>query len=389
MLRLALGRGLGAVCAVSLWPSERQQGRTASPSAWQLPSRLTALCEDSLQNPDIAIISGTACAELSQQISQELDMALCKVSISQFSDGETFVNIQESMRGKDVFVIQTCAPPVNESVMELVLSIGAAKRSGASHVTAVIPYFGYRLNRRGLPLSTTHHSRFLWNAAGDLAKMLLIVGADKVISVDLQKPGQGHEACFFRTNLPAETISTNDLFVQHFQSIITGDAPIVVVAPNSELVKKATKFQRKLKSVRPEWALDSAVFLRTDAEPTSTASFLGDVKGKDVVLIEDYIDSAQHITVLTNRMLKEGARKVYVFASHGLFSDEAVRLIDLSPVTQVVVSNSIPLPKNASSNKIVQLSLASLLAKVIRSDNSYDSNTEFNPDVSEEQYDIE
>jgi ribose-phosphate pyrophosphokinase len=194
--------------------------------------------------------------------------------------------------GKGVFVIQSCAPPVNESIMELILCIGAAKRAGASHVTAVIPYFGYRLNRRGLPLSTTHHSRFLWNAASDLAKMLMIVGADKVISVDLQKPGQGHEACFFKTQLPAETISTHDLFAQHFQQSMSGEAPIVVVAPNTEMVKKAKKFQRKLKSFRPEWDIETATFLRTDAEPAALSQILGDLKGKDVVLIEDYIGTS-------------------------------------------------------------------------------------------------
>ncbi len=243
---------------------------------------------DKNQNPDIVIISGTTSVPLSQKVCRELQRPLSNVAISQFSDGETFVNIQESMRGKDVFVIQTCAPPVNDNIMELLLSIAAAKRSGASTVTAVIPYFGYRLNRRGLPLSTTHHSRFLWNAAGDLAKMLLVVGADKVISVDLQKPGQGHEACFFKTQLPAETISTHDLFVQYFQSNLAGDVPIVVVAPNTELVKKAKKFQRKLKFLRPEWIVDTAAFLRTDAD-SAASNLLGDVKGKDVVLIEDYI----------------------------------------------------------------------------------------------------
>jgi ribose-phosphate pyrophosphokinase len=281
MLRSVLGKSL-AVAAASSFILDRD--RKVSPFV------TTARCESSsTQNPDIVIISGTTSVILSQKVCTELQRPLSNVAISQFSDGETFVNIQESMRGKDVFVIQTCAPPVNDNIMELLLSIAAAKRSGASSVTAVIPYFGYRLNRRGLPLSTTHHSRFLWNAAGDLAKMLLVVGADKVISVDLQKPGQGHEACFFKTQLPAETISTHDLFVQYFQQNLTGDAPIVVVAPNTEMVKKAKKFQRKLKSFRPEWTVDTAAFLRTDAESVNVTNLLGDVKGKDVVLIEDYI----------------------------------------------------------------------------------------------------
>lgn len=304
MLRSVLGKSV--VVAVTLPILEgRNDSSRGLPSLWthSFPF-VTARCDgstpilDKNQNPDIVIISGTTSVPLSQKVCQELQRPLSNVAISQFSDGETFVNIQESMRGKDVFVIQTCAPPVNDNIMELLLSIAAAKRSGASSVTAVIPYFGYRLNRRGLPLSTTHHSRFLWNAAGDLAKMLLVVGADKVISVDLQKPGQGHEACFFKTQLPAETISTHDLFVQYFQHNLPGDAPIVVVAPNTELVKKAKKFQRKLKSLQPEWTVDTAAFLRTDADAAPLSNLLGDVKGKDVVLIEDYIGKSPNLLLL-------------------------------------------------------------------------------------------
>jgi ribose-phosphate pyrophosphokinase len=253
------------------------------------------------QNPDIAIISGTASRALSTLVCKELNRPLSDVDISQFSDGETSISIRESMRGKDVFIIQTCAPPVNDSVMELLLSIAAAKRSGATSVTAVIPYFGYRLNRRGLPISTTHHSRFLWNAAGDLAKMLLVVGADKVISVDLQRPGQGHEACFFKTQLPAETISTNDMFVSYFQNHLDGSVPVAVVSPNTEFVKKAKKFQRKLKSSRDDLIVDYAAFLRSDSDTSfmkgASLELQGDVKGKDVILIEDYIGKCTLIEI--------------------------------------------------------------------------------------------
>ena len=118
-------------------------------------------------------------------------------------------------------------------------------------VTAVIPYFGYKHNRRGLPISTTHHSRFLWNAAGDLAKMLQCVGVDKVISVDLQRPGQGPEACFFNVQIPAETISTSDEFASYFHKNISLHNNVVIVSPNTEYVKKARKFQKQLSSLLP------------------------------------------------------------------------------------------------------------------------------------------
>lgn len=123
------------------------------------------------EDPDVSILSGSANRALSEKVVLHLKRHLSEAEVAKFSDGEIFINIKESMRGKDVFIIQSCAPPVNDSVIELLLTIAAAKRSGASTVTAVIPYFGYKLNRRGLPISTTHHSRFLWSAAADISKM--------------------------------------------------------------------------------------------------------------------------------------------------------------------------------------------------------------------------
>jgi ribose-phosphate pyrophosphokinase len=242
---------------------------------------------------NVAIIAGTASKELSQRVCDEMGKQLSPTEVSKFSDGETSISLRDSMRGKDVFIIQTCSSPVNESTMELLLSIGAARRSGASSVTAVIPYFGYRLNRRGFPMSSTHHSRFLWNAANDIAKMLLILGADKVISFDLQRPGQNHEACFFKNSLPAETVSTNDLFIQHFSNNLPQNTSVIIVAPTTELVKKAKKYQMRLRSSRSDLHVDCGAFLRTDADsiPLNGAGIemKGDVKDKVVILIADYI----------------------------------------------------------------------------------------------------
>lgn len=346
------------------------------------------------EDPDISIISGTANRPLSEKIAQSLGRELSDVEIKRFADGEISISINESMRGKDVFILQTCASPVNDSVMELLLSVAAAKRSGATSVTAVIPYFGYKLNRRGLPISTTHHSRFLWSAASDLAKMLLVMGVDKVISVDLQRPGQGHEACFFHQSLPAETITTHDLFTEHFNNTLSRDTPIVIVSPNTELVKKAKKFQSKLSNLRPSQEIDCAAFLRSDSDLSylkgAPLELQGDdVRGKDVVLIEDYIDSAVHISILCNRLLKEGANRVYVAASHGYFDDKSINLINLSPITQMIISDSIPLPANSENSKeIVQLSIAPLIAKIIQSDAKY-AVVEFNPDNEDDQFVME
>jgi ribose-phosphate pyrophosphokinase len=199
--------------------------------------------------------------------------------------------------GKDVFIVQTCAAPVNDNVMELLLTVTAARRAGASTVTTVIPYFGYKYHRRGLPISTTYHSRFLWSAAGDLAKMLHAVGVDGVISVDLQRPGQGHEACFFDSSIPVETVSANDVFVDYFKTKVNPPLKkVVVVSANTECVKKARKFQRKLKNVLGIDEVDYAVFMReggaqyeSTTAVTRGSELLGDVQGADVIIIDDIV----------------------------------------------------------------------------------------------------
>jgi ribose-phosphate pyrophosphokinase len=209
------------------------------------------------------ILSGTANLALSQQIADLLHTELLDVTTRRFSDGELNCVINESIRGKDIIIVQTCAAPVNDNIMELLLTVAAARRAGANTVTAVIPYFGYKYHRRGLPISTTYSSRFLWSAAADLAKMLQCVGVDSVVSVDLQRPGQGHEACFFDSNIPVETISTSQAFAEYFKNNIEPPLKkVVIVSANTECVKKARKFQRKLKEVTGLEDVEYAVFMR-------------------------------------------------------------------------------------------------------------------------------
>lgn len=193
--------------------------------------------------------------------------------------------------------------------MELLLTIAAARRAGANNVTAVIPYFGYKYNRRGLPISTTYSSRFLWSAASDLAKMLQTVGVDNVISVDLQRPGQGHEACFFDLNIPVETISTSEVFAEYFRDNI--DPPlqkVVILSANTLAVKKARKFQKKLKAATGLEDVDYAVFLRDDNDwmhrkdrgfpVPSSNELLGDVAGADVIIIDDIVGMLKSFIIL-------------------------------------------------------------------------------------------
>ena len=340
------------------------------------------------------MLSGTANRKLSEDVAKLLNTRLLDVTTKRFSDGEINCVINESIRGKDVFIIQTCSAPVNDNIMELLLTVAAARRAGAHNVSAVIPYFGYKYHRRGMPISTTYNSRFLWSAASDLAKMLHTVGVDNVVSVDLQRAGQGHEATFFTEAIPVETINTSDIFAEYFATQIQPPmSKVVVVSANNQCVKKARKFQRKLKAASGLDEVDYAVFLGDASHKQSSHDLLGDVRGADVIIIDDIVgklcvvrfelfclprilpvcfllvaaDTAAQLAVLTRRIKLDGAKRVWVCASHGLFSQKAMELIDLSPIEGVVVTDSVPLPATSSA-KIAQVSIAPLLARVIETE---------------------
>lgn len=241
-------------------------------------------------NQNVVVLSGTASHKLSEDIAKLLNSPLMDVTTKRFSDGEINCVINESIRGKDVFIVQTCAAPVNDNIMELLLTVAAARRAGAQNVTTVIPYFGYKYHRRGMPISTTYNSRFLWSAASDLAKMLQTVGVDNVVSVDLQRPGQGHEATFFAETIPVETINTSNIFTEYFATQIQPPLQkVVIVSANSQCVKKARKFQKKLKQASDIEEVDYAVFIGDASQKPSANDLLGDVKGADVIIIDDII----------------------------------------------------------------------------------------------------
>lgn len=201
---------------------------------------------------DLLIISGTGHDALSSEVAKLCGVKLTDARLGRFADGEVDIQIHEDIRGKSIFIIKTCSAPVNESILELLLTISAVRRASVKRITVVIPYFGYKHHRRGSSISSLHHSRFLSSFAVDFAKMISVMGADRVISVDLQRPGQGGEACFFDNNIPLETIITTDMMInfciQKFELMHpnskSGSPPgLVVVAPNAECVVKARKFQ--------------------------------------------------------------------------------------------------------------------------------------------------
>lgn len=325
---------------------------------------------------ELAVLAGTSHPQLVDKICQELRTAPIDAVVGRFADGECKIEVDQNIRGKDVYIIQSCIAPVNDSVMELLLLVSCAKRSGAKRVNAVIPYFGYKHHRRGSPISTGLSSRFLWSASADFAKMLEVVGVDRVISVDLQRPGQGHEACFFSSMVPVETIITVDQTAEYYANTHKYDGPVVVISPNPECIKKAQKFQKTLQALYAPKGGDVtlAAFVQGGYESgwldPKLSNLFGDVQGKDVVIVDEMIDTGITLVTLSEKLKTAGAKTVTVTASHGLFTNNAMSIIhDSAAVDRVLVTDTLPLPEN-SSNKVETITVSKMLARVIQTEHT-------------------
>jgi len=319
----------------------------------------------------LSLISGSSNNPLARSVSQQIKVPLCDAKISRFADGEVSVQINEDIRGKDVYILQSCTAPVNDSIMELLLTVSCVRRASARRVVAIIPYYGYKHHRRGTAVSTKHNSRFLTSSPSDFALMLQQVGVDRVITVDLQRPGQGSEACFFDTVIPVESIMSTEVFLTHLLRENRLQGPLTIVSPNAEVYKKAKKYQRKLEEhfrSKVNFVLFQADEHGAGPINTDKLAVAGDTKltipHGDVIIVDDMIDTAGTIVNLAERLTEAGGKNIYVCASHGLFTEGSMNRIEKSKIHKILVTDSLPLPANASK-KISQVSLKHSLADVI------------------------
>lgn len=341
---------------------------------------------------DLCLVACHGHKRLAEEVAELIGVPTANVTFKSFSDGECLIRFEENVRGRDVFVFQSCAAPVNDTVMELLLTISCARRAGARKVVAVVPYFGYKHHRRAAQISTKHQSRFLSSGAVDFAKMMEMMGVDRVISVDLQRPGQGQEACFFDSGVPLEVLISLDLLVKHFvdkhNNSRNGELlnPIVVVTPNAECFKKARKFQLEMqrgigRDVKLAAYLSSGYkargedMSRTSELHSHALELVGhdvDIRGADVIIVDDMIDTAGTLSTLSVDLQAAGAANVYVAASHGLFTESAMRLIQSSTaLKEVVVTDSLPIRGSSStsiSSKVKRVSIAPMLAEIIQAE---------------------
>ena len=291
---------------------------------------------------DIKIFSGTSNRPLAEAICKEVGTELGNAEVGAFSDGENFVSIYETVRGSDVFVVQSTSSPVNDNLMELLIMIDALKRASAGRITAVIPYYGYaRQDRKVSPRAPI--------SAKLVADFLSTAGANRVVTVDLHA---GQIQGFF--NCPVDNLFASQVLLEPFMSM---KGEIVVVSPDAGGVERARSFAKRIEA--PLAIIDK----RRDRPNQATATHvIGDVDGKIAVLVDDIIDTAGTICAGAEVLLREGAREVYACATHGVLSGPALERLN----TKVVDTDTIPSGERLDvCSKLQVVSVASLLAKSI------------------------
>src|SRR5271169_1714989 len=294
------------------------------------------------------IFSGTANEALADEVCAFLGMTRGQAQVTRFSDGEAYTQIQENVRGADVFVMQPTCRPVDEHLMELLLMIDALKRASARRITAVVPYYGYsRQDRKDKPRAPI--------SAKLVADLLTTAGADRALIIDPHAPQiQG----FF--NIPVDHLFASPVLVDHFRKLNLPN--LTVVSPDAGGVERARFFAKKVDA-----ALAIVDKRRTDVNVAEVMHVIGDVNGRTCLIIDDLIDTAGTLVKTATALINAGASKVYACASHPVLSGPAVQNIAKSVIREVVVTNTIPLTEEAKLEpKIRVLSIAGLIGRAIQ-----------------------
>lgn len=295
---------------------------------------------------EIKLFSGNSNKALAQAIAKELNMQLSDVEVGRFSDGEINVHIGETVRGRDVFIIQSTCQPVNENLMELLVMIDAMKRASAGRITAVIPYFGYaRQDRKARPRDPI--------TAKLVADLLQTAGADRILTMDLHALQiQG----FF--NIPVDHLVGGPLLFRYFQDKV--DEDFCVVSPDVGSVARARNVASKL-------GCSMAIIdkRRPKANQLEVMNIIGDIKGKKCLMVDDMIDTAGTIVQGAEALYNNGATEIYACCSHAVFSGPAIERIKNSHITKLIVLDTIELPEEKKLDKIEVISAAKLFALAI------------------------
>jgi ribose-phosphate pyrophosphokinase len=299
---------------------------------------------------DLRLFTGRANPHLADGICRYLGIEMSRIEVSDFSDGEIFVQIQENIRGQDVFIVQPTCQPVNHHLMELLIMADACKRASAARITAVIPYYGYgrqdRKDKPRVPIS-----------AKLVADLISTAGFDRVLAVDLHA---GQLQGFF--NVPVDNLYASPELVEYFRQRSYED--LVIVSPDAGGVERARAFAKHL------GASLCIIDKRRESEVKNVAkvmNIIGDVVGRDVLIVDDMVDTAGTLIEATHALLETGARRVFAGATHAVLSGPAMQRLADSKLEELVVTNTIPLRgKEELWDRIRVLPVAPLLGEAIR-----------------------
>jgi len=305
----------------------------------------------------MVLVSGTSNPTLSKKISEFLDVPLVNPQLRRFANGEVYCEIEKNVRGADVFVIQSTCAPVNENLMELLIIIDALKRASAKSITAVVPHYGYsRQDRKSAPRTPI--------TAKLVADMMTIAGSSRVITMDLHA---GQIQGFF--NIPFDNIFASPVILEWVQKNLD-PSNLITVSPDAGGVERVRYYAKRMNA-------DLALIdkRRTGPNVAEAMNVIGDVTGKDCLIIDDMIDTAGTLVQAAKALRKNGAKKIYAASTHPVFSDPAIqRISECAELEAVIVTDTIPLSENARKlDKIKVVTTADILAKAIHRTFNHDS----------------
>jgi len=298
---------------------------------------------------ELRILTGTANPVLARAIADHLGVKLSETLVSRFADGEIRVQVQESVRGMDVFVVQPTCPPTSDNILELLIILDALKRASADRITVVMPYYGYaRQEKKVKPREPI--------AARLIADLITTAGADRLFVVDLHV-----QTIMGFFNLPVDHLPAGPLLAEYFRERGFADGNTVVVSPDVGGVGRATSLGDRLSA-------DLAIIAKRRPEPNEceVIDVIGDVDGKRVVIVDDMVDTAGSLVSGAQALKQRGAREIYACATHGLLSGPAIDRLRDSTIEQLVITDTIPLAPGRQIDKIEVLSVAPMLAEGIR-----------------------
>lgn len=302
---------------------------------------------------ELKVFSGSAHPEFTRSICENLGVGVATANIFRFSDGEIGLSVEESVRGADVYVVQPTYEPVNENLMELLIMIDAMRRASAYRVNVVTPYFGYARQDRKSKARDPITAKLV-------ANLIEKAGADRVLAADLHA---GQLQGFF--DIPVDHLTGIPLLAAYFRDVLKKElekGDLVVIPPDIGAVTRARRFAVPLNA---DLAIVDKRRSHEVANFSEVMEVIGDVSGKTAVLVDDIIDTAGTMVQAAEAVLARGAKKVYACATHGVLSGPAIDRISRSPIHQVVLTNTIPLPEEKRIDNITVLSIAPLFAEAI------------------------